>query len=77
MIQYLCDGKKPCGTTSVCWQSGSSVAFCRHTSFPEHARYGACAEPQNHPERFERIVSDGGIWNGDYIEKEKSEHEDH
>ena len=71
MVLYICDCKKPCAAGIGCHRSGSDFGLCSYTTDPEHALYGSCADPQNHPERFGRVFSDEtDAWNGDYYEKE-------
>ena len=73
MVVYLCDGKMPCAKKVGCFLSGSDVGFCKHTTDPEHALYGVCPDPQNHPERFEIIRDKRTGEVIDYFEKEARE----
>ena len=54
-----------------CHQSSSAVGFCKRTKDPQHALYGACEDPQNHPERFEPISDKKSGLVIDYFEKER------
>ena len=76
MVLYLCDCRKPCAMGNGCHQSGSAFGFCKHTTDPSHALYGACAEPQNYPDRFEAVYDKKSGVVIDYFEKEQK-HEDH
>jgi len=70
MIAYLCDCRKKCADSPGCFKNGMDVGFCRHTTDPKHALNGECAEPQNHPERFNAVydkTNDAVMY---YIEKE-------
>ena len=67
-IIYLCDDKKPCVNRGFCKLSGTGD--CGHTTDADHAKNGICLDPHNHPERFERLVSESGQWNGDWVERE-------
>ena len=68
-VIYLCDGKKPCATAGRCRLVDPEAGCCRRTSDPAHAVNGACGDPENHPERFERLQSSSGQWNGDWVER--------
>ena len=41
---------------------------CKHTQFSDYAKNGPCKDPENHPERFERVEDNNG--NVTYWEKE-------
>ena len=69
MILYLCDALRECAGMNGCCAYGIVRGPCRHTTDPSHARNGACPDPQNHPERFERLQSSSGQWNGDWVER--------
>lgn len=71
MVLYLCDCRLPCAMNVGCHQSGTAVGVCRHTTQPEHALNGACADPQNHPERFEPVIDNRTGYVVDYFEKEQ------
>lgn len=71
MVLYICDCRKPCGMGLGCHQSSSAVGYCKHTKEPDHALYGVCEDPQNHPERFEAIRDKKSGEVIDYFEKER------
>lgn len=70
MVFYLCDAQKDCAGKDGC-AYGIEIGPCKYTSDPSHARNGACPDPQNHPERFEKVKGKKGEWNGMYFEKEE------
>ncbi len=56
-IVYLCKGEgMDCYLHPYCIHRGEPVAYndeiCSHTKNPGCAKYGACEDPENHPERF-------------------------
>jgi len=61
-IVYLCD-RKACIIDGI----DRCQDYCKHTQKPNHAIYGPCEDPENHPERFEVAESSIGII---YREKE-------
>lgn len=69
-VKYLCDGKKECGYGNIfCGvynkkSSASPYDLCIYTRDPEHAKNGACTDPENYPERFLKVKYD-------YWEKEE------
>lgn len=52
---YLCDGKACESQFKWCGEE-----YCHHTMFEDHAKNGPCKDPENHPERFERIEDSNG-----------------
>lgn len=54
MTLYLCNGWNPdCDElTYSCWRKNSD---CKHTTHPEYAIGDICKDPENHPERFEKV----------------------
>ena len=71
MILYLCDGLRECAGRNGCCAYGIVRGPCRRTTDPSHARNGACPDPQNHTERFEKMKGQKGEWNGMFVEKEE------
>lgn len=56
-VVYICRGYgESCYLEPGCIHRGDPIAatdkVCRHTQKPECALYGACEDPENHPERF-------------------------
>lgn len=56
-IIYICKGKgMNCYLYPSCIYREDPVSItdwvCNHTLKPEYAKYGACEDPENHPERF-------------------------
>ena len=56
-IVYLCKGEgMTCYLHPYCTFRGDWFTkddpVCSHTLDPEFAKYGACKDPENHPERF-------------------------
>lgn len=56
---YLCDGKACPLQFRTCEDCGEDY-FCHHTVFEDHAKNGPCEDPENHPDRFERIEDSNG-----------------
>lgn len=55
-IAYYCDGLCECSDSVGCYRyMHPGMDWCRHTFDPEHALYGKCEDPENHPERFHLI----------------------
>lgn len=55
-VAYYCDGLSKCCDSVGCFRlMHPGMDYCRHTFDPEHAVYGACEDPENHPERFHEI----------------------
>lgn len=51
-VFYLCNGKNPvCSKCAGCYLIGGE---CRHTRNLEYSNTIFCADPWNHPERFEK-----------------------
>lgn len=70
-IVYLCDRK-------ACIINGKDycVKNCMHTCRGDHAINGLCEDPENHPERFEKIESRiGPVYKEkeDYVHSERDE----
>ena len=56
-IIYICKGEgMTCFLHPGCIYREDPVSatdwVCDHTMKPEYAKYGACEDPENHPERF-------------------------
>ena len=52
-IAYYCDGMDKCCEHVGCYrQLLPGMDYCRHTFDPDHAIYGKCDNPEEHPERF-------------------------
>lgn len=68
-IAYLCDGLDKCSDGVMCYRLGKPGCDCRNTFNPEHAAYGKCEDPENHPERFHKLDApgeDGDVyWEGE------------
>lgn len=58
-ILYLCDRKACLPQFRQCSVWGDKY-FCQHTVFEDHAKNGPCKDPENHPERFERMEDNNG-----------------
>lgn len=70
-IVYLCD-RKAC----IINDKDYCVKNCMHTSRGDHAINGLCEDPENHPERFEKIESRvGPVYREkeDYVSSERDE----
>ena len=53
---YLCDGLGKCSGKIGCYKLAlQGMDYCRHTFDARHAVNGPCKDPENHPERFNRI----------------------
>lgn len=53
-VAYVCDGRtEGCGRTRCGFD-------CRHTTQPEHARFGAVDDPAKYPNRFTELTP--GKW---------------
>ena len=69
-VAYLCNGKEECLYRPMCVYREDPVSktddVCKHTFDPRHAKYGACADPENHPERFVKIDIGEKFGEGDY-----------
>ena len=52
---YICDGRAPCAGRMGCRFSAHPLRQCSHTTNPLYAVNGACAHPEDHPERFRRF----------------------
>lgn len=68
---YLCDGLAWCSDKVGCFRVAKpGMDYCRHTFTEQHAKYGACKDPENHPERF-RVVdltdSEAVWWEGSIL----------
>lgn len=67
-VAYICDGNIPeCSKTGCAYIH--EYGLCMNTCDEDHARNGACPDPENHPERFEYIQ-------GVYFEREPLPYEE-
>ena len=56
---YICDGRAPCaGRFGCCFAKKVIPNPCTHTTNTLYAVNGACAHPENHPERFVIVGDD-------------------
>ena len=56
---YICDGRAPCaGRLGCCFATMVIPNPCTHTTNTLYAVNGACAHPENHPERFVIVGDD-------------------
>ena len=64
-IAYLCDGKA-CGNKAdpYCALTKPPRGECARTIDPQHAKNGPCENPENYPERFEKLAN-GRFWEKD------------
>lgn len=68
-IAYLCDGMDVCNNKVGCFRMmNPGISNCHHTLNPEHAANGPCEDPENHPERFNKLdiwdESEIAYWEG-------------
>ena len=55
-VAYYCDGLDECSDKPGCYRfMYPGMDYCRHTANPDHAVYGPCEHPEEHPERFHVI----------------------
>ena len=57
-IAYICDGRAPCAGREGCCFGDPLLAACTRTTNPIFAKHGACAHPEEHPERFKVVGAD-------------------
>ena len=65
---YICDGRAPCAGSFGCCFADLPLSSCTHTTNPLFAANGACAHPDEHPERF-MVVGDDTNGTPLYFEK--------
>ena len=70
-IAYLCDGLCKCSDKVGCFRvARPGMDYCFHTFDEKHAAFGACKDPENHPERFFQIDltdTESCFWEGDVL----------
>ena len=70
-VAYLCDGLCLCSDKVGCFRTAKpGMDYCRHTFIEKHAKYGACKDPENHPERFHKVKlteKETVWWEGDIL----------
>lgn len=65
-VAYYCDGKASCSDSIGCYHRISpGIDYCRHTFEEDHAMFGKCEDPENHPERFHWIKEVNCFWEGE------------
>lgn len=54
-VAYICDQKGGCKSKWPSCKNPEFADLCTHTTDPEHAVNGKCANPDKDPDRFEEI----------------------
>lgn len=71
-IAYICNGLVPeCSDKIGCYRClKPGMSYCHHTTDDRYALNGKCEDPENHPERFNKLdakdESNTDYWEGEF-----------